>query len=84
MTLSSNCCIDSITYYNSTSSGSVAIASGATLDLTGNTNATPINPGGGITFGANVTVINSAGSSVLLNGGEAGSCTKINNDGTIN
>ena len=30
--------------------GSVTIASGATLDLTGNTNTTPIAPGGGITF----------------------------------
>ena len=31
-------------------SGSVIITSGATLDLTGNTNATPIAPGGGITL----------------------------------
>jgi hypothetical protein len=61
----------------------VTIASGAILDLTGNTNATPIAPGGGITFGASVTVINSAGSSVLLNNGEAGTCTVIKNDGTI-
>lgn len=30
--------------------GSVTIISGATLDLTGNTNETPIAPGGGITF----------------------------------
>ena len=65
------------------SNGSAIISSGAIIDLTGNTNATPIKPGGGITFGANVTVINSAGSSGLLNGGEAGTCTKINNDGTV-
>jgi hypothetical protein len=61
---------------------SVVISSGATLDLTGNPNATPINPGGGITFGANVTVINSAGTSVSLNGGAAGSCSVIKKDGT--
>lgn len=62
--------------------GSVAISSGAILDLTGNTNATPINPGGGITYGANVTIINSAGTPVLLNNGTAGTCATIKKDGT--
>ena len=66
----------------STRTADVIISSGATVDLTGNTNTTPINPVGGITFGANVTVVNSAGTSVLLNGGEAGTCNVINNDGT--
>lgn len=69
---------------NTTSSagGTVTIREGAILNMSGNTNGSPVAPGGGVTFGANVTIINSAGSSVLLNGGEAGSCTKINNDGT--
>jgi hypothetical protein len=63
-------------------SGGVILNSGAILDLTGNANPTPIAPGGDITFGANVTVINSAGVSSLLNGGVAGSCSIIKNDGT--
>ena len=63
--------------------GLVTISSGAILDLTGNTNATPIAPGGGITFGANVTVVNSAGTSILLNNGSAGTCNGINKDGTL-
>lgn len=43
--------------------GSVTLTSGATLDLTGNTNTTPINPGGGITFASGgATVYPSAGS----------------------
>ena len=74
--------LDKLDYYGST--GVVIISAGAVVDLTGNTNSVTIKPGGGITFGANVTVINSAGSSVLLNGGEAGTCTQINNDGTVN
>jgi hypothetical protein len=35
-----------------------------------------------ITFGANVTIITSAGESVSLNGGVAGTCSVIHNDGT--
>ena len=46
-------------------SGTVTIASGAILDLTGNTNATPINPGGGITFesGGSTTIRYGSGTS---------------------
>jgi len=64
--------------------GSVFVSSGAIIDLTGNTNARPISPGGtnNITFGANVTIINSAGISMSLNNGAAGSCTSIKKDGT--
>ena len=44
-------------------SGSVTISSGAIVDLTGNSNATPIAPGGGITFEqGGATVYPSAGS----------------------
>lgn len=46
--------------------GAVTISSGATLDLTGNTNTTPIAPDGGITLDASpssgVVIIGSAGS----------------------
>jgi hypothetical protein len=60
--------------------GSVTISSGAILDLTGNTNATPINPGGGIIVKTGgCQVINSAGASVSIAGG---TYTQINNDGT--
>lgn len=42
--------------------GSVSLTSGAILDLTGNTNAEPIAPGGGITFKAGgATVLYSSG-----------------------
>jgi len=50
---------------------SVAISSGAIVDLTGNTNATPIAPGGGITFEeGGATVYPSAGqaSAYMLGG----------------
>ena len=49
--------------------GTVTLTSGATLDLTGNTNATPIAPGGGITFeagGATVKVGDSTASSSYM------------------
>jgi len=46
------------------SSGSVTISSGAILDLTGNTNATPIAPGGGVTF--------APGGATILTGATAG------------
>ena len=43
--------------------GTVIISSGAVIDLTGNSNATPINPGGGVTFApGGATVYPSAGS----------------------
>ena len=66
-------------------SGCIVIADGAIMDLSGNTNATPLQAGsaGSITYGSNVTIINSAGSSVLLNGGTAGTCMQIAKDGTI-
>ena len=57
----------------------VNITSGAIVDLTGNTNTTPIFPGGGIVVSGGCTVINSAGSSVNIAGG---TYTKINKDGT--
>ena len=61
------------------SSGSVTISSGAILDLTGNTNATPVAPGGGVIVDDGCQVITSAGSTVSIAGG---TYTKINNDGT--
>ena len=61
------------------SNGFVTISSGAIVDLTGNTNATPIAPGGGVVVDGGCTVITSAGASVSIAGG---TYTKINNDGT--
>ena len=61
-------------------SGFVTISSGAIVDLTENTNATPIAPGGGITVETGgCQVITSAGTTVSI---AAGDYTKINNDGT--
>ena len=57
----------------------VTISSGATLDLTGDTTATPINPGAGVIVSGACTVINSAGTSVSIVGG---TYTQIKNDGT--
>ena len=51
-------------YRGSANSGSVTLTSGAILDLTGNENPTPINPGGGITF--------EQGGATILTGGTAG------------
>ena len=51
--------------------GTVTISSGAIVDLTGNTNPTPINPGGGVTFAeGGATVYPSAGqaSAYMLGG----------------
>lgn len=59
--------------------GSVTISSGAIIDLTGNSNATPINPGGGVIVDGGCTVINSAGASVSIAGG---TYTQISKDGT--
>ena len=56
-----------------TGAGSVTISSGAVVDLTGNTNATPINPSGGITLYGGVTddrttIYGSAGSATQSRG----------------
>ena len=54
-----------------TSTGKVYISSGAIVDLTGNSNVTPIAPGGGIVIGSNVQIYPSAGSAsaVEISGG---------------
>lgn len=49
---------------NVVTAGTVLISSGAIVDLTGNTNATPINPGGGVTF--------APGGATILTGGTTG------------
>ena len=59
--------------------GSVTFSSGAIVDLTGNTNATPIAPGGGVIVDGGCQVITSGGTTVPL---AAGTYTQINNDGT--
>ena len=59
--------------------GKMTVSSGATIDLTGNTNATPIAPGGGVIVDGGCQVITSAGTTVSIAGG---TYTKINNDGT--
>lgn len=51
--------------------GSVTISSGAVVDLTGNTNTTPINPGGGITIcggpmNSGTKIIGSAGAATQM------------------
>lgn len=60
-------------------SGTVTISSGAILDLTGNSNATPINPGGGVTVNPDVTIVTSAGTSTGI---DPRTYSAINNDGT--
>ena len=78
--------IYSLIYGYTNNKGTVIIHDGATINMTGNAGSAGgkvIYPNAGITFGANVTIINSAGQSVLLNGGVAGSCSVIKNDGTI-
>ena len=65
--------------------GHIEIADGAIVDFTGNSNSYvfyPANYNGTISYGANVTVITSAGDSVSLNGGVAGTCARLKNDGT--
>ena len=68
-----------IGFYTGARPATVLISSGAIIDLTGNTNATPINPGGGVIVDDGCTVINSAGASVSITGG---TYAQINNDGT--
>lgn len=54
--------VTQVSAYGTNASGTVTISSGAILDLTGNTNATPIAPGGGITFEeGGATVLYSSG-----------------------
>ena len=56
-------------FSDSQGSGTVTISSGAILDLTGNTNTTPINPGGGVTFApGGATVIASNGTPYMMGG----------------
>ena len=59
--------------------GSCIISSGAIINMTGNANASPIAPTGGVVVSGGCTVINSAGASVNIAGG---TYTKINKDGT--
>jgi hypothetical protein len=68
-----------IVRYTGSGGGIVTITNGAIVDLTGNTNASPIAPGGGVIVDGGCTVINSAGASVNIAGG---TYTKIHNDGT--
>ena len=58
-----------VIYRGGLAGGSVTLSSGAILDLTGNSNATPIAPGGGITFeqgGATVKVGDATASSSYM------------------
>ena len=72
-----------------TGTASLMLGKDAILDLTGNTNATPINPGGGITFTeGGATVYPSAGSAsaaVISHSGAANKITfgAIKNDNTF-
>ena len=72
----------------------VTITSGATLDLTGNSNATPIAPGGGVIIGSDVQIYPSAGSAsavdisggtytAITNGGVLKGMVRLENNGTI-
>lgn len=74
-----------ITPYSEDNTGIVEITSGAIVDLTGNTNATPIAPGGGITFEAGgVTVLygsTESPSSCTITG--ASITSMIGNDGSL-
>ena len=76
--------IEKVTSENSTLVGTVTLTSGAVLDLTGNTNATPINPGGGITFeGKNATIYPSAGSASAATVIGLSSCLTIGNEANM-
>ena len=81
--IAGSCSLDEIANYNTTGSGTVTISSGAILDLTGNMNSTPINPGGGITFEAGgATVYPSAGSASAYTIADA-VVTSIDNAGGV-
>ena len=68
--------------------GKFVLSSGAILDLTGNTNATPIAPGGGITFeagGATVKVGDStASSSYMMDNVTLPASAKLTNTAVVN
>lgn len=67
-----------------TGSAGLTIGSGAIIDLTGNTNATPIAPGGGITFeqgGATVYPYAGSSSSILVGG--FSKIASISSDGAL-
>lgn len=73
ITFGGNCFLGGSAYCdNSSGSGIVVLSSGAVLDLTGNTNATPIAPDGGITFA-------SGGATVKVGDATASSSYMINN-----
>ena len=67
---------------NSGGTGTITLTSGAILDLTGNTNATTINPGGGIVIGSNVQIYPSAGSASAVDI-SGGTYAKITNGGVL-
>ena len=67
--------------------GSVTISSGAIVDLTGNTNTTPINPGGGVTFElGGATILTGATAGVVDKQYALGGMTvpKLGNTNTVN
>ncbi len=84
--IANSCTVDVITT-SPDAAGKVVISSGAIVDLTGNTNATPIAPGGGITFeagGATVLYGDSAGtptSSAVIAGATV---VSLGNNGAVN
>ena len=67
--------------FDSSAKGYVTIASGAIIDLTENTNGTPINPGGGVTFApGGATVLygsDSAVSSMTISGATVASIDNV-------
>ena len=71
ITVAGTCVINIVRAGTGGGSGTVTLTSGATLDLTGNTNSTPIVPGGCIVIQDNVQIYPSAGlvSAVQISGG---------------
>ena len=87
LVVSSECRIDKVGY-TAGSDGTVTLTSGAILDLTGNTNATPIAPGGGITFASGgATVLYSSGAvsgSYMMNNVTLPAGAKLTNTAVVN
>ena len=79
MVLTGSNAVGCVTERDASRYGTVTLSNGAIVDLTGNTNATPINPGGGVIVDGGCQVITSAGTTVSIAGG---TYTQINNDGT--